>query len=156
MEIPIEVVGSSFSDGDDGEQCFKGLSWATRMKGYLLCTALGLLCSAMACVALSIGYYWKYSVLTTLGSVISLGGTFILKGPVAQVRYMFDEYRRTASTVYLISLFLTLFVAFRFKSFLLCVVCGIVQYVALIWYSLTFVPYGQEALGSCLRGLFGR
>ncbi|CBH09420.1 hypothetical protein, conserved [Trypanosoma brucei gambiense DAL972] len=154
MEIPINVSESVLVD-DDEEQCLKNLSWGARLRWYLLCTALGFFCSAMGYVALSFGVYWKYSVLNTLGSLISLGGSFILKGPRAQLRYMFDDYRRAASAVYITSLVLSLVVAIYFKSFFLCLLCGIVQYVALIWYSLSFVPYGQEAVASCIRRVTG-
>jgi len=40
--------------------------------------------------------------------------------------------------------------AFTIKSRLLCLLCIAVQYSALLWYSLSYVPYGREMLISTL------
>ncbi|ESL09847.1 hypothetical protein TRSC58_02428 [Trypanosoma rangeli SC58] len=145
MSVPVEVVDYAVSNDND-EQWFQGLSWSTRIQGYVLFTALGFFSSVMGWIALGIGYYWKYSVLSTLGSAMSLASTFILMGPRAQLCYMFDEYRRTSSILYIGSLLLTWIVAIVYKSVFLCSLCGLLQYACLIWYSLSYVPYGQEAV----------
>ncbi|EAN93080.1 hypothetical protein C3747_97g273 [Trypanosoma cruzi] len=151
MTIPVEVVDHEVVNDSD-EQCFQGLSWSSRIQGYVLFTALGFFSSFMGWVSLGIGYYWKYSVLSTLGSLMSLASTFILMGPRAQLNYMFDEYRRTSSLLYISSLIITWIVAIAYKSALLCSLCGLLQYGCLIWYSLSYVPYGQEAVS----GFIGR
>ncbi|KEG12559.1 SFT2 domain containing 2 [Trypanosoma grayi] len=145
MEVPVEIAEPDTLDVND-EQWFQGLSWSSRIQGYLLFTALGFFSSAMGWVALGIGYYWKYSVLSTLGSAMSLASTLIIMGPHAQLQYMCDEYRRTSSMLYIGSLLLTFVVAFTLKSAVLCLICGLLQYACLIWYSLSYVPYGREAV----------
>ncbi|RNF15916.1 SFT2 domain containing 2 [Trypanosoma conorhini] len=152
MTLPVEVVEHAVLN-DSEEQLFQGLSWSSRVQGYVLFTALGFFSSIMGWVALGIGSYWKYSVLSTLGSVMSLASTFILMGPRAQLQYMFDEYRRTASMLYLGSLLLTWIVAMVYKSAFLCSLCGLLQYACLIWYSLSYVPYGREAVSGFLSRL---
>lgn len=146
-------VGDVPVDADEPDQIFKGLSWSQRIQGYLIFLALSLFAMLMGWIAVSRGWYWKYTALSALGSLMSIAGTMILMGPSAQLRYMFDETRVGATTAYLGSVFLSLIVALVFHSFFLCFLCGIVQYAALTWYCLSYVPYGREAV---LSFVFGR
>ncbi|EPY38370.1 membrane protein involved in ER to golgi family transport [Angomonas deanei] len=100
----------------------------------------------MSWIALAGGRYWKYTVLSTMGSLMSICSTIVIMGPMAQLGYMFDEYRRTATFLYLGSLVLSLILAFTFKSFFVCFLCGILQYGCLTWYSLSYIPYGRETV----------
>lgn len=131
---------------DDSEQLFKGLSWSQRIQGYAIFLSLGIFATMMSWIAISFGWYWKYTVLSTLGSIMSVLSTVVLMGPSAQLAYMFDDTRKWATTMYLGSLIMTLIVAFAFKSFFLCFLCGILQFTTLLWYSLSYIPYGREAV----------
>jgi hypothetical protein len=142
---------SPLTENEEG-QWFEGMSWTMRLQGFVLFTALGAFSSMMGWLALSTGYMWKYSVLTTLGQVMSICSTVLLMGPKKQLESMFDITRRDATFVYLASMVMTLFVAFATRSAVLCALCGIVEYSALIWYSLSYIPYGREMAKSCLSG----
>lgn len=135
----------TMSSGESG-QIFKDLTWTQRMQGFLVLLSMALFTTLMSWFALGMSSYWKYSVLSTLGSFLSMLSTIVLMGPSTQLAYMFDEYRFNASVMYIGSLFLAFFVAIIFQSVLLCILCGIIQYMALIWYSLSYVPYGRETL----------
>ncbi|CUG89071.1 Got1/Sft2-like family protein, putative [Bodo saltans] len=136
---------------DEG-QWFQGMSWTTRLQGFVMFTALSVFSSFMGWIALSTGYMWKYSVLTTLGQVMSICSTVLLMGPQKQLESMFDKTRKDATLVYLASMLMTLFVAFATRSAVLCALCGLVEYGALVWYSLSYIPYGREMAKSCLGG----
>ncbi|EPY29584.1 hypothetical protein STCU_00506 [Strigomonas culicis] len=146
MSTPIDITADFNAQVEEQDQLLKGLSWRQRMEGFLIFFSLGAFATVLSYIALYTGRYWKYTVLSTLGSIMSLCSTTIVMGPEAQKRYMFDEYRRTASCLYLVSLFLTLIFAFVFKSVFICLLCGIFQYGCLIWYSLSYVPYGRETV----------
>lgn len=135
----------SLSNSENG-QFFRELTWTQRMQGFLVLLSMALFTTLMSWCALWMSNYWKYSVLSSLGSLLSMLSTIVLMGPTTQLAYMFDEYRFNASVMYIGSLFLAFFVAIIFQSVLLCVLCGILQYAALIWYSLSYVPYGRETL----------
>jgi hypothetical protein len=103
----------------------------------------------MGWIALSTGGFWKYSVLSTLGNIMSLLSTIFLVGPARQCTMMFDPVRRSVTFSYLCAMVLTVFVAVAFRSATLCALCGILQYSALFWYQLSYVPYGREVVGNC-------
>jgi hypothetical protein len=136
---------------DEEEQLFGTMAWSTRIYGFLLFAILGLFASCLAWVALSTGNYSKYAVLTTMGNVMSLSSTCLLMGPLKQCKSMFDPVRFVATTVYLTSMVATLVAGCVIKSTALCALCSVVQYGALAWYSLSYIPYGREMALSCLK-----
>lgn len=136
-------------------QLFDGMSWSTRIQGFLLFTVLGMFASMMSWVALGLGQEWKYSVLMSLGNIMSICSTALLMGPRRQFESMFDDTRRTATVSYLGLLVATMFVAFTTHSAVLCSLMCCAQYGALVWYSLSYVPYGRETLLNCFRGCGG-
>lgn len=134
------------------DQLFADLTWQTRIQGFALFAALGFVSNALSWIALGTGMYTKYAVLATMGNLMSVCSTMMLMGPKRQCERMFDPVRREASIVFIASMFLTIFVAMVLKSTVLVALCSTVQYLALIWYSLSYVPYGREMAMSCVRG----
>jgi hypothetical protein len=158
-----DVEGGN-SGGDDGttngdasgslDQLFPDLSMTTRIQGFILFAILGFISNFMSWIALGMHHYPKYSILMTMGNLMSLGSTLMLMGPKRQCRSMFDETRQTATTVYLCSIGATLVAAFVFQSTFLCVLCCIVEYLAFVWYSLSYIPFGRKMAKSCLSGVY--
>lgn len=142
----IEINEAANAPMSESDQCLRDLTWTQRIQGFCFFMAVALFSTLMSWFALGMGNYWKYSALSVLGSFLSMLSTIVLMGPSAQLAYMFDEYRFTATTLYLGSMFLSFFVAIIFKSVVLCLLCGVLQYTALVWYSLSYVPYGRETL----------
>ena len=65
---------------------------------------------------------------------------------------MCDETRRGAFTAYIVLMVLTVFTALRrpdLPALVLLVV--FLQYMALLWYGLSFIPYGRSCVVSCGR-----
>jgi hypothetical protein len=85
----------------------------------------------------------KLATTLSLGNALSIGSMMFLAGPAKQCATMFDERRRGAAALYLASLALTLVAAFAVRSRALCLLCIAVQYFALAWYSLSYVPFAQ-------------
>ncbi len=76
-----------------------------------------------------------------------------LMGPCAQLKRMFDTVRIAATIIYLVAIALTLYFAFakNVKVRIIPVVaCGIVQLLALLWYSLSYIPYARTMVRKCL------
>lgn len=88
----------------------------------------------------------------TFGNLLSLGSGAFLVGPQKQCRDMLQPERRTASFVYIVTLFGTLGCVFVLKQQLLSFFFVVVQFAALTWYMLSYVPYGQ----TCLKKLLAR
>lgn len=117
------------------------LTRTQRLLGFAVCFAVGMLLSLLAPAFILRPV--KLATTLTLGNMLSVGSMLFLVGPSKQCATMFDEKRRWASAVYLGSLVLTLLAAFALRSRLVCLACIILQYAALIWYSLSYIPYGQ-------------
>ncbi len=72
-----------------------------------------------------------------------------LMGPMNQFRRMFDRIRIVATIVYLSLIGLTLFLAFK-NRVLPALLCSILQMFALLWYSLSYIPYARTMIMKCL------
>lgn len=142
----IPEVGTITENEDD--QWIKGLTMSQRIQGFLLFMTIAFFASFMSWIALGMGHFWKYTFLSSIGTLLSLASTFILMGPSAQFQYMMEEHRRMASIMYIGSVVLSIFVAIIFQSTFLCILTTAVQYACLGWYTLTYIPYGGEVVMS--------
>ena len=78
-----------------------------------------------------------------------------MAGPMAQLKTMCAPKRRVSTTIYILALALTLFFAFatqvpdgaRFG----CILASLfIQWLALMWYTLSYVPFAHDYVCSCL------
>jgi len=131
------------------------MSRTTRLYGFIACFCGGWLITIASLFALpSIATNpERFAVLYTLGNVIALMSTFFLFGPIKQLKNMFKPSRAIATIVYLLSLALTLYLAFAVKLAIPVIIGMIVQLCAMIWYCATYVPYGREIIKKCLGGM---
>ncbi|XP_029434344.1 vesicle transport protein SFT2B [Rhinatrema bivittatum] len=127
------------------------LSWGTRIKGFIICFVAGVLCSL-----LGVGLLWiprkgtvLFAVFYTLGNVASLGSTIFLMGPLKQLKRMFEPTRLIATIVMLLCLALTLCAAFWWHNKGLALVFCLLQFFAMTWYSLSFIPFARDAVKKC-------
>jgi uncharacterized membrane protein len=100
-----------------------------------------------------------YVINVTVGNWIALLGSCFLSGPSNQLRRMFQEQRRNATILYLGSLVLTILVAFwkrlPLQGFWLLLLI-LAQYISITWYTLSYIPFAQEAVARFLSRYFGR
>ncbi|XP_009239495.2 vesicle transport protein SFT2B isoform X2 [Pongo pygmaeus] len=115
------------------------LSWGTRIKGFIACFAIGILCSLLGTVLLWVprkGLH-LFAVFYTFGNIASIGSTIFLMGPVKQLKRMFEPTRLIA----------TIMVLWHNKG--LALIFCILQSLALTWYSLSFIPFARDAVKKC-------
>jgi len=131
------------------------LSWKHRLYGFLICFALGALFSLIAIffVGSIVIRPSAFAVPYTLGNICALGSTMFLMGPWRQIKNMFNPTRLIATLVYLGALALTLYAAFGLKSAILVLLAVIIQFCALVWYSLSYIPYARTLCTKCLGSL---
>uniref|UniRef100_A0A0G4I8A4 Vesicle transport protein n=1 Tax=Chromera velia CCMP2878 TaxID=1169474 RepID=A0A0G4I8A4_9ALVE len=91
-----------------------------------------------------------FAVKYTVGNVLSICATAFLVGPARQLRNMTASTRLAASCIYIGSLLLTVVLCFVFPIAPLIIISIIVQWGALSWYCLSYIPYARRAA----RGLF--
>jgi hypothetical protein len=137
---------------DELNNCFE-LTRMQRLYGFCITVFCGIVCSFLASLM------WlnprKFAILYTLGNVLSLGSTGFLTGFWNQLKNMFKGTRFVATLVYLGAMVMTLVSACYFQSFGMTLVFLGVQWCALVWYCLSYIPYGRQMVGGCLKSCFG-
>ncbi|XP_062982972.1 vesicle transport protein SFT2B [Elgaria multicarinata webbii] len=127
------------------------LSWNTRIKGFIACFGIGVLCSI-----LGTGLLWiprkgliLFVVFYTLGNISSIGSTIFLMGPMRQLKRMFEPTRLIATIVMLLCFLLTLCSVFWWEKKGLALVFCVLQFFALAWYSISYIPFARDAVKKC-------
>jgi len=120
------------------------LTRTQRFLGFLVCFAMGMLLSLMAPAFVLRPV--KLATTLTLGNLLSISSMLFLVGPSRQCASMFEQQRWQSTAIYLASLVATLAAAFWLKSRLICLVCIVIQYLALVWYSLSYIPWAQAGV----------
>uniref|UniRef100_A0A3Q3D8D2 Vesicle transport protein n=1 Tax=Hippocampus comes TaxID=109280 RepID=A0A3Q3D8D2_HIPCM len=94
------------------------LAWGTRMKGFLLCFILGILCSILGtCMLWLPGFGLAvFAVMYSVGNLCALSSTMFLIGPCRQLKNMCAKERALATTIMLVCLVLTLCSAFWVRN----------------------------------------
>ncbi|KAJ8415111.1 hypothetical protein AAFF_G00008090 [Aldrovandia affinis] len=124
------------------------LSWGNRVKGFIGCFLLGVVCSVMGVCLLwipRIGFI-LFIVFYTFGNICSLASTMFLLGPFNQLKRMCEKTRAFATILMLLCLALTLCAAFWWKNFGLALLFCILQFLAFAWYGLSYIPFARDAV----------
>ncbi|KAL0908163.1 hypothetical protein M5K25_022637 [Dendrobium thyrsiflorum] len=141
MEVDEEVPTESPSFFDDfNRQCT--LTTKQRLYGFAICLAAGL-----ACTFLSILVFFnpiKFGITFTFGNLLALGSTAFLIGPKRQFDMMLDPVRIYATAIYVSSLIIALFCAFYVHSKLLTLLAVMLEFGALVWYGLSYIPFARS------------
>ncbi|XP_023964251.2 vesicle transport protein SFT2A isoform X2 [Chrysemys picta bellii] len=90
-----------------------------------------------------------FAVFYTLGNIAALASTCFLMGPVKQLKKMFEPTRLIATIVMLLCLIFTLCAVFWWGKKGLALLFCILQFLAMTWYSLSYVPFARDAVIKC-------
>jgi Got1/Sft2-like family len=178
--LPTRAVGSSSDNVDssassaaaaaDDDDCTccglmpDGLSWRERLLGCGTCLVAGYILSLGAfwrLVDLAAGDPYPFVMNATIGNMIALAGSFFLSGPKNQWRRMWHDKRRTATILYLSTLFGTFFIAIISKRIpgpkaIYLIILILAQYVAIFWYILTYIPFANDMISQYIRRRLSR
>ncbi|XP_043819482.1 vesicle transport protein SFT2A [Dromiciops gliroides] len=157
----MEKLRRVLSGQDDEEQGLTSqvldastLSWNTRLKWFAICFICGILCSFIGTALLWLpGGVKLFAVLYTFGNISALASTCFLMGPVKQLKKMFESTRLLATVIMLICLVLTLCAALWWHKKGLALLFCILQFLAMSWYSLSYIPYARDAVKKCCSSL---
>ncbi|KAM6963063.1 SFT2 domain containing 2a [Aplochiton taeniatus] len=124
------------------------LGWGTRVKGFIGCFVIGVVCTILGVCLLFIPKIGVllFIVFYTFGNICSLCSTMFLMGPVKQLKRMCDKTRALATTIMLTCLVLTLCAAFWWKNFGLALFFVILQCLSFAWYGLSYIPFVRDAI----------
>jgi len=123
-------------------------SWSTRLKGFITCFVIGCVFAFIAGLffVMGIGNLATFGALYTLGNIGMIGSTLFLMGPINQFKKMFHSTRIIATIIMLIALVMTLVSALVFHNKGLCLLFIFIQFFALLWYSLSYIPFARDAV----------
>ncbi|CEM24104.1 unnamed protein product [Vitrella brassicaformis CCMP3155] len=141
---------SSDIQEEDRWECCPRLTFQERLIGFCMCFIAGWIVSFVSFGSFAqmlTGHPTRFAVGYSFGNIMSICSTGFLVGPSKQVRNMFHRKRWIASVTYLSCLILTLICCFFLQvgllQGLLIVLCVVCQFCAMVWYCLSYIPYGR-------------
>ncbi|THG01553.1 hypothetical protein TEA_023888 [Camellia sinensis var. sinensis] len=96
----------------------------------------------------------KFAVLFTFGNMLAVGSTAFIIGPGQQMRMMLDPVRIYATAIYVGCVVLALICALVIRSKVLTILAIISEICALIWYSLSYIPFARRLVSDMMIRLF--
>ncbi|KAL7003593.1 hypothetical protein U1Q18_004745 [Sarracenia purpurea var. burkii] len=96
----------------------------------------------------------KFAVLFTFGNMLAVGSTAFLIGPGQQIRMMLDPVRIYATAIYIGCVVLALICALWIHSKVLTILAIVSEICALIWYSLSYIPFARRVVSDMMIRLF--
>mmetsp|Transcript_61633 Transcript_61633/g.74146 ORF Transcript_61633/g.74146 Transcript_61633/m.74146 type:complete len:195 (-) Transcript_61633:334-918(-) len=154
-ESESSTSDSAASSSLEEEVCalFPSLSFKERVVGCAACMTTGYLLSFGGFSRfgkLMLGDPIPFVMITTFGNILSLSGSLFLMGPTAQLKKMFHKKRKVATILYLSSMLVTIVVALTLHQYkwagLVLVLLVLVQYVAIAWYCLSYIPFARKGI----------
>ncbi|XP_033000049.1 vesicle transport protein SFT2A isoform X1 [Lacerta agilis] len=160
----MEKLRRVLSGQDDEEQGLTSqvldsstLSFSTRVRWFAICFASGIVCSILGTAMLWLpGAGTKlFAVFYTLGNIAALASTCFLMGPMKQLKKMFEPTRLIVTIVMLLCFICTLCAVFWWGKKGLALLFCILQFLAMTWYSLSYIPYARDAMLKCFTSCLG-
>jgi len=152
VENAMGVAGSAVGM-DNNESCCPKVSYETRLKGFFGCFISGWLLSFCSVIAISLGNISGFVLLYSLGNIVALLSTLFLMGPWKQLKNMFSSGRIFATLIFLGMIAVTIVVAFKTKNVGAVVGCVLLQLMAGLWYTLSYIPFARQmVINLCSSG----
>lgn len=136
------------SSSEENESCFPCLSKPVRIIAMIICIVVGLFMGIASFTSLFSGGsgYWL-----TGGNLLCVLSTLFIQSFPKQVKQMMNPIRATCTIVLLVSMVITIvFAAINAGSVLQWIAFG-VQYFAMVWYLLSYIPGGQVFCETCVK-----
>jgi len=129
------------------------MSYRNRLIAFVICLASGVFFTALSTLMLPMIVIkpHKFAVSYSLGNLLMLGSTAFLVGPKKQLQNMCQGHRALASSCYIAAMFGTLYSALFLRISLMVIVCICIQFSALVWYSLSYIPFGRQLAARFLK-----
>ncbi|KNA13264.1 hypothetical protein SOVF_118380, partial [Spinacia oleracea] len=123
-----------------------------RIEGFAICFVAGLTCTFLSMLVFFNPI--KFGIAFTLGNLLAIGSTAFLIGPKRQVAMMLDPVRIYATALYLASMIIALFCALYVHNKLLTLLAISLEFGALTWYSLSYIPFARSMVSRVLVSCF--
>ncbi|XP_057951622.1 uncharacterized protein LOC131146216 isoform X2 [Malania oleifera] len=124
------------------------LSTTQRIYAFAACFVAGFACMFLSLIVFAKPV--KFAVLFTFGNVLAVGSTAFLIGPGQQLRMMLDPVRIYATAIYVGCVVIALICALLIHNKILTVLAIICEICALIWYSLSYIPFARQMVSELM------
>ncbi|KAF5743460.1 vesicle transport protein SFT2B [Tripterygium wilfordii] len=141
-----EDRGESLLEEDSDALC--SLSPMQRIYVFAACLVAGLACMFLSLIVFAKPI--KFALLFTFGNVLAVGSTVFLIGPGKQLSMMFDPVRLYATAIYIGCVVLSLICALWIHNKILTLIAIICEICALIWYSLSYIPFARRMVSNLM------
>ncbi|KAM3235494.1 vesicle transport protein SFT2B isoform X1 [Capsicum annuum] len=128
------------------------LSTKQRLYGFAICLTTGITCTLLSMLVFFNPI--KFGITFSLGNLLALGSTAFLIGPKRQATMMLDPVRIYATAIYIASIIIALFCALYVRNKLLTLLSIVLEFGALIWYSLSYVPFARSMVSKVVMACF--
>ncbi|EKX41792.1 hypothetical protein GUITHDRAFT_112211 [Guillardia theta CCMP2712] len=124
------------------------LSYKKRLIGFGICLLSGIFFTFLSTLMLPLIVIkpHKFAVAYSLGNLLMMLSTIFLVGPKKQCQNMWTGHRAMASIAYFGSMVGTIYAAMGLRIYILVIIFVGIQFAALIWYSLSYIPFGRYML----------
>ena len=154
----VSLIEQTNPNLESDDSLFPSLSIRQRIIGWIICYVIGVFLTFLSFGSLAqviLGRPKRFALLYTTGNLIALASTSFLVGPGKQWRRMWESQRIISTCIYLVSLVMTLFLCFERPHLRLLILLSVItQALALLWYSLSFVPFAHTVLTRVLSRLW--
>eukprot|EP00998_Keelungia_sp_KM082_P009922 NODE_6117_length_657_cov_52.739623_g6094_i0.p1 GENE.NODE_6117_length_657_cov_52.739623_g6094_i0~~NODE_6117_length_657_cov_52.739623_g6094_i0.p1 ORF type:complete len:164 (+),score=13.49 NODE_6117_length_657_cov_52.739623_g6094_i0:98-589(+) len=152
----IKARASGYKDEQDGvlhSQC-PSMSLKQRLTAFAICCCCGFIFAIISWFAVLTNWV-LFGITMTFGNICSLSGTFFLVGPKRQLKQMFKPVRVGATIGVFAFMAATLCAALIPDDPipLLVIIFCICQYLAMIWYGLSYIPFARTAVKKMFTSL---
>lgn len=140
----------SEEDENAESTCCPNMSWKQRMFGCVCCVAIGQMFQFFAfwsVLGVLVGHPGRFASMYSMGNLFMVMSSFFLSGPRQQCKKLSGKDRRVSASVFLTTMLLTLKVVFGHAFLgraLVILILVMAQWLAQMWYILSYVPYGQS------------
>lgn len=135
------------------DSCCPDLSYKARITGFCICFGIGFICSGGSFFLL-VKNPAMFTLFFTIGNICSLLSSFFLVGPKKQWKNMMKATRLAISVILLALIVGTLIVGFALQdtkwNWLKILLCAC-QFAAMLWYNLSYVPFGRTIVKKCAK-----
>eukprot|EP00929_Paragymnodinium_shiwhaense_P061553 TRINITY_DN30747_c0_g1_i1.p1 TRINITY_DN30747_c0_g1~~TRINITY_DN30747_c0_g1_i1.p1 ORF type:complete len:235 (+),score=38.91 TRINITY_DN30747_c0_g1_i1:76-780(+) len=137
--------------------CCPTLGWRERVFGCVCCIGMGQVLqffSLGSVMGVLVGHPGRFASLYSMGNMMMVTSSFFLSGPSNQCKKIRAKNRLPTFCVFISAMFLTLFVVFGepfFGRALVILLLVALQWLAQIWYVLSYIPYGHTVGKKVLR-----
>ena len=125
-------------------------AWVSGLKIMTNLYTLGIFFSIIGAIVLTSSVA-KFAVCYVIATLLTIGGSFVLWGPVGQAKKAFDKDRWPASVILIVMIILVLVSAFWWGIAMVTLILCLLQYCAYLWYVICMLPYGKTIFCSCLK-----